>query len=144
MAATSNQIEALRLIADWSKWIAALSTGAIAALAALLKPGIGMTIMAASMLAMLCFVVSIASACVALLSLPAAVQDMAQDEKVWDRVAAFGPMSPPLWRVVTTQLISFTLGSLVFGVATLTSVSQPSTSAPGPMGKGVLSQGTRE
>jgi hypothetical protein len=126
MPATPQQTAAISMIADWSKWIVAVETAAIAAIAAFVKPlSIGARLNFARYAvaaALVCFVISIILASIVLLSLPAAFQDIEATEKVWDRVAAIGPFTPPLIKVVGGQLILFGFGICAFGAAVVVSV----------------------
>ncbi len=121
MAADPHQQTAIQFIGDFSKWIAAVETAALAAIGAFLKSsghlgipgviGLGATVV--------CFVVSIVMAAGVLISLPAAIQDMNPGEKVWDRVATILGYTPLLRRVVALQLAFFALGICGFGASVL-------------------------
>jgi hypothetical protein len=114
------------MIADWSKWIVAVETAAIAAIGACVKPrSIGACLnfeRYAVAAALVCFVFSIILASFVLLSLPAAYQDIKETEQVWDRVAAVGPFAPPLRNVVGCQLILFALGICAFSAGVVVSI----------------------
>ncbi len=116
MAATPQQTEAIKLIGDWSKWIATVETGAIAAVGAFFKTSSATVFSSwALSIAVLCFVCSIALAAGVLLSLPAVVQDIHEQGRVWDRPATLGPFSPRLVNLVMGQYLLFVLGIFAFG-----------------------------
>lgn len=123
MPATSDQSEAIKQIGDLSKWIATVETGSIAAIGALLKSAASSPSVAGCLaVSVALFVSSIIAAAGVLLSLPAAIQDIKENEKVWDRQATIGPFSPPLRNVLAVQLIAFALGILGFGLGVIGSI----------------------
>lgn len=120
MAATTQQVEAIRLISDWSKWMATIETGMIAVIGTLVRnrttpPACQLETLAFSA-SIVCCIISVWFIAAMLASLPAAVQDMEPDQKVWDRRGTWWLKKLPLWRVVLIQFVLFGLAILSFGV----------------------------
>src|SRR5688572_29619869 len=80
----SNALEALRLVSDWAKWLITIETGAIATIGAIVK-GNDATLQQRGFAtaAVLCFVASICSAAVLLLSLPEVAQTLRPGINIW-------------------------------------------------------------
>ena len=66
--------------------------------------------------AVICFVVSILFAAAVLLALPASVQDIGEEEKVFSRVCVVGPLRKTLYWFVAAQFIPFLIGIVFFGM----------------------------
>ncbi len=128
MAATQQQIEAIKLIGDWSKWMATIETGTIAVIGAFVKSGSAQPACSttarvfnlpigtgAFTLSILCFIISIWLIGIVLVSLPAAVQDIKENEKVWDRPTTLWLRGVPLWWLVMWQFMLFGGGIVCFG-----------------------------
>jgi hypothetical protein len=81
----SNALEALRLISDWAKWLITIETGAIATIGAMVKGGDVPSAQQRGLAtaAVLCFVASICSAAVLLLSLPEVAQNLRPGISIW-------------------------------------------------------------
>jgi hypothetical protein len=121
MAATPQQTEAIKLIGDWCRWFATIETFAIAAIGSALKPDSGWRftspMVALCAVTIVCFVLSIVLAAMALSSLPEAVQDIEPSKSVWDRPADLFGFQRPLWWVATRQLSLFVIGLITFSTA---------------------------
>lgn len=114
----ARRIDALKLIADWSKWVVTIETLSIGVIGTFMKgSGAGVAKYGAAACVVL-FVVSIICAAFALLSLPASVEEISDGEqdKVWNRVCMVGPHTSRLWKVVAAQFLLFVLGIVVFGM----------------------------
>lgn len=119
--ATQEQTDALKLIGDLSKWVAAVETGVIAAIGAIVRSSVptndGRYYFTMSLIAM---TISIFAAGGVLISLPAAIQDIDEKDKVWNRPATLGPITHwPLRNVLGAQLLSFVVGIIAFGLGTI-------------------------
>ena len=120
MSATKEQVDAIKLIGDLSKWIAAIESAAIAVCGGFLRGDISSTLQIGSLsMAVALFVLSIIAASGVLLSLPAAIQDIEPNDKVWDRVATIGKFSPPLRNVLGIQMFLFIAGIVAFGLGVI-------------------------
>jgi hypothetical protein len=76
----------LKLVSDWAKWLITIESGAIAVIGGLIKlgqpsPTYWEAVFAT--LAIVCFLVSIATAALLLLSLPEIAQKFDPDENIW-------------------------------------------------------------
>jgi len=83
---TTNGLEGLRLISDWSKWLITIETGAIAFVGAAFKTeGTGRRHLAkvAATITVVSFVISIAAAALLLLTLPEIAQTLRADGNIW-------------------------------------------------------------
>ncbi len=128
MSANPQQADAIKLIGEWSKWMVAVETGAIAVIISLAK-GEHMTshlmiIPLSYSVAILCFMFSAIIAAMVLVSLPAAVQDIRDNDSVWDRPCTvfgyFGKL--PFWMAAKVQFLSFVVGVLAFGFGAIASI----------------------
>ena len=138
MSADDAQREGIKLIGDWSKWFATLSTGAIAGIVAVIArrdvPTLSIVARFILFLSALLFVFSTVMAVLILLALPEAIQDMNPGDKIWDRggeVALKGwtikgkvvwegrTIQYTLWRTAYFQLFLFAAAALVAAIGGL-------------------------
>lgn len=120
MAANTQQAEGIKMISDWSKWIATVETGSIAVIGSIFSK-IPLNPLATNFLSLtiISFILSILAAACVLVALPAALQDIEPNEKIWDRVAALLMFKPKLMHVVIVQFVLFTIGILLFGIGVI-------------------------
>lgn len=82
----STALEALRLIADWAKWLITIETGAIAIIGAVIKVETATSSESVRVFAtgaIVSFVISIAAAATLLLTLPDIAQNLQPGVNVW-------------------------------------------------------------
>ena len=121
-----NDLEAIKLLADWSKWLVLVQTGAISVSGALWKPEVveGASILSKILMTttMLCFAFSILAASYLLKSLPATAQRLPPPEgqDIYLMGTYEGTKGIPLYRVANAETYSFVAGFIFF---TLTVIS---------------------
>jgi len=91
MGADDNQTDGLKQIAEWSRWLVTVETAAIALIGIYYKIGtpINKTIFWLLSIAIVCLFMSIISAALLIISIPAACQDIREGEKVLERQTTF-------------------------------------------------------
>jgi uncharacterized membrane protein YeaQ/YmgE (transglycosylase-associated protein family) len=86
MTDTSNNLEAIRLVSDWGKWLVTIETAAIAIIGAFLADDRTQVPELAKVLGTLAigsFLLSIAGAAILLLTLPEIAQNLRADQNIW-------------------------------------------------------------
>jgi len=123
MASTQQQIEALKLIGDWCKWIVTVETAAIAAIGAYIKFGQSASnsirFQYSCTFAILCFISSMFFAAGIISAIPTSVTEMAEGDAIWDRMI-YGPYDGEIikFRKAASFLFGlFALGVTFFGAA---------------------------
>jgi hypothetical protein len=122
LGASSAQLEAIKLVADWCKWFTTIEVAIIAAIGAFLKAekagGLSALVWVPSVVAVICFVISITLTAAVLSSLPEAVEDIHPGQTVWSRPATLIKIKFELWRATVAQLALFVCGiaAFAFGV----------------------------
>jgi hypothetical protein len=114
MAETTNALEGLKLISDWSKWLITVEAAAIGVIGAYLKKSTVNPPLTAKVLATVAtcsFAISIAAAALLLLSLPEIAQQLDGKSNIWlTRDSVIGRVFH-----ATTQTFA-TMESFFFGV----------------------------
>lgn len=109
MAATSTQIEGLKLINDWCKWIVTIETAGIAIIGAVAKEAdlskFGHHVRSMCAVSVLSFICSTVIAAVLLSAIPTSMEDIQPTQKIWDRSVY----------VLSYQPCSFTLAGHALG-----------------------------
>ncbi len=88
-----NNLDALKLISDWAKWLVTIQTGSIAIIGTLFASNQSKFSVESKLfgtLAIICFLLSIAAAGILLLTLPEIAQYLRPGQNIWatrDRVA---------------------------------------------------------
>ena len=89
MAASPDQIEGLKLISEWCKWLITVETAAVGGVGALARDSNGISsshwVRLGYGFAVASFVCSIVVAAAILSNVPTSVQDMKPGDKIWDR-----------------------------------------------------------
>jgi hypothetical protein len=120
MAANPQQTEAVKMISDWSKWIATIETASIAVIGSFFsKTGIGFSVAISLSLAVGAFIISIVATSCVLFSLRATIQDIKDGEKARDRVAPILGFRPRLKSIVMFKFSVFFLGILLFAIGVI-------------------------
>ncbi len=86
MQEESNHFEALNLISDWAKWLVAIQTGLIALFCTLFTSEQSPASIVSKLLAtaaIICFLFSISTASMLLLTLPDIIQDLKPRQNIW-------------------------------------------------------------
>lgn len=116
-----NDLEAVKLLADWSKWCVLVETGAIAGITNFLTKSGGLTPTARNLItaSTICFGISIVTAAVLLLSLPATVQRLPPryPNDVFHMGTFEGTKGIRIYSVVQIQTCFFIFGLVSFVVA---------------------------
>lgn len=82
----SNALEGLRLIANWSKWLITLETGAVSIIGTLvIAEHVPISFLANifATVSIICFFISIAAAAILLLSLPEIAKTLQPEQNIW-------------------------------------------------------------
>lgn len=102
-----NQLEAIKLVKDWSTWLVAVQTGVLGLFAALqIKP---------SSLTVYCFVISIITATWVLGALPSLAQRIAPNLNIHE-MELFEWCPIPLWKAAFVQHIFFIIGVVTLAI----------------------------
>jgi hypothetical protein len=125
MGADNNQADGLKQIAEWSRWLVTVETGAIALIGIYYKIGtpIDKTIFWLLSIAIFCLFISIISAALLIISIPAAFQDIKQFEKVLERQTTFPFFNFQLYKLVLVQFVFFVFGVLCLCIAVIETFS---------------------
>jgi hypothetical protein len=103
---------------DWRKWCTTIEVALIAAIGAFVKAekagGLSAWVWVPSVVAVICFVISITLAAAVLSSLPEAVEDIHPGQTVWTRPATLIKVNSELWRATVAQLTLFVCGIAAF------------------------------
>jgi hypothetical protein len=123
---TDPGIEALKLIADWAKWLITIEATAIAVIGAAIRGGeaprsIGLKLSVT--LAITCFVISIAAAAFLLLSLPEIAQSYTPGMNVW--LMADSVIGGQLETLATIESFFFGCGVVCFAAMIVVAVWTP-------------------
>jgi len=126
MGANYNQTDGLKQIAEWSRWLVTVETAAIALIGIYYKIGtpINKTIFWVLTIAIVCLFVSIISAALLIISIPAAFQDIRDDEKVLERQTTFPVFNFPLYKLIIVQFLFFLFGVLCLCVGVIETFSE--------------------
>jgi hypothetical protein len=141
-----NDLEAIKLLSDWSKWLVLVETGAISVIGALWKfdeiskPNLGSKIFMTSAVTLFGF--SISAAVVILLSIPGTVQRLPPPpgKDIFHMRTFEGSKGPPLYVPVNVQAYCFIAGFIFFILLVISSLwFGPIAGQPGgnPGGKSV-------
>lgn len=118
--ATPDQIDALKLMGEWCKWLVTIETAAIAGIGAFLKLDAGQVLTNgfrySCATAVISFVVSIVLSAWLMVCLPTSIQDIQPGEKIWDRPAIVLWLHVPFWVVAYVQFGAFIVGIVAFAV----------------------------
>lgn len=114
---TPQQTEGLKLINDWGKWLVTVETASIGVVADVFTKADSLHPLARAgcTAAILCFIFSIIVTGGLLANIPAAVTDMQDWEKIWERWIYFGNKELCQFHTAAYLLfIPFVLGILMF------------------------------
>jgi hypothetical protein len=128
MAADSDQIEGLKMIVDWCKWLITIETGAIGLVGIGLKdtattPILAPVVKYCASASIACFVGSIVVAMLMISAIPASFREINPGQDIWDRgVYAFLPRLVCIGNIRTYAHLlglSFVLGIVAFAATVL-------------------------
>jgi hypothetical protein len=123
-----NDLEALKMLADWSKWLVLVQTGAITVIGAFWKPEViaraGFLSKILMSLTILCFAVSIVAAANLLKSLPATAQRLPPPpgKDIFHMGTYEGTQGVKVYTVAKVETYSFILGFFCFVLAVMASM----------------------
>jgi hypothetical protein len=124
----NNELKAIDLLADWSKWVIIVETATLSAIGAFWKPDVVSEINYFAKVLMafgvLFFTCSIFSAAILLKSLPATVQRLPmKDEKDIFHMGTYeGDRGLPLYRLANIETYGFICGLVCFSLAIVISI----------------------
>lgn len=117
--ATEQQMDSLKFVSDWSKWLVAVQTGSTGFVATFLKPDVKNCAVLPSVakvafiVAAVAIAVGITAAGAAQSSLPNIVTGLRPEDKIWDEDIYFLNRSfGKFWVAVELQFGMFLLGTL--------------------------------
>jgi len=123
-----NDLDALKMLAEWSKWLVLVQTGAITVIGAFWKPEVvhqvGIWPKFLMSLTIICFGVSILAASYLLKSLPATAQRLPPPENndIFLMGTYEGTRGIPVYVVANVETYSFVFGFVCFVSAVMVSI----------------------
>lgn len=124
----NNDLDALKMLAEWSKWLVLVQTGAITVIGAFWKPDIlnqvGTLPKFLMSLTILCFGVSILAASYLLKSIPATMQRLPppDDKDIFHMGTYEGVKGIRVYTVADIETYSFVIGFVCFVFAIMASI----------------------